>query len=97
MLLHTINCAPNSQSIEDCGKALSAEDAIVLMGDGVYSGLADSLGGKKLLASGASLYAIETDVRAAGIEGNLDPAVTVIDYSGLVTLSEKFSRQVAWY
>ena len=97
MLLHTINCAPNSQTIEDCRKALSAEDAIVLMGDGVYSGLADSLGSKMLLASGASLYAIETDVRAAGIEDNLDPAIIVIDYAGLVTLSERFSRQVAWY
>ena len=97
MLLHTINCTPNSQAIKDCGKALSAEDAIVLMGDGVYSGLADSPSGKKLLASGASLYAIESDIRAAGIEDNLDPAITVIDYAGLVTLSESFSRQVAWY
>ena len=96
MILHTLNASPASASFADCLSLLEPGDALLLHGDGVYAALAGTDSGKSLLASGASLYILQDDARTAGV---LDRAIplTAIDMNDFVELTERFTRQLAWY
>ena len=65
------------------------------MGDGVYASLPGSEAEAQCRDSGAELYVLEQDAVVAGIE----PATSfeVIGMSGFVELTERFSKQQAWY
>ncbi len=97
MILHTLNTSPSSPAFAQCLRLLAADDALLLMGDGVYASMAGTEAAAQLLETGAIIHALEADCRAAGLLDRLDPAVVVIDYTGFVELSERFERQQAWF
>lgn len=96
MVLHTLNAAPSSAAFRDCLNVLQRGDALVLLGDGVYAALAATTACNELQATGAELFVLTADARLAGI---LRPAphFVEIDMMGLVELTERFPRQLAWY
>ncbi len=96
MTLHTLNASPASAVFADCLGMLAAGDALLLLGDGVYAGMAGTGARAKLDACGAQLYVLRDDTAAAGLLERMD-AITVIDFDGFVALSEQFPRQLAWY
>ena len=96
MILHTLNASPSSAAFTDCVSIMVKGDALVLMGDGVYAALAGTEASKTLQQTDASLYIMTADALAAGVT-NLAAAVSRIDMEGLVTLTEQFRRQQAWY
>ena len=93
MILHTLNASPAQQAFADCLRLVAPGDHILLLGNGVYAALADSPARARLDACGAELHVLHQDAAAAGI---LDGAITV-DMAGFVTLSERCSRQLAWF
>jgi len=97
MVLHTLNATAMSPAYRDCLQLLRPGDAVLLLGDGVYAGLAGSAAARDLVSSGAQLYALEPDARAAGVQERLVDAIALTDYRGFVALSERFSQQQAWY
>lgn len=96
MVLHTLNAAPSSAAFKDCVKVMQQGDAVVLMGDGVYAALAGTEAGNALRAKGAEIFVLEADALLAGITQPA-PNMTLIDMAGLVALTERFPRQLAWY
>ena len=96
MILHTLNASPSSIAFMDCVNIITKDDALVLMGDGVYAALADTDASKALQDTDAKLYVMAADALAAGVK-NLAVAVSCIDMDGLVALTETFPRQQAWY
>ncbi len=96
MILHTLNASPSSSAFEDCLKTIAEGDAIVLMGDGVYAAIAHTEVSRVLEDTGAALYVIADDAMAAGVL-NISAAVSSIDISGFVVLTETFPLQQAWY
>ncbi|HBM83703.1 MAG TPA: sulfurtransferase TusB, partial [Halieaceae bacterium] len=38
-MLHTLNCSPGHPAVQDCIALLQQEDALLLLGDGVYIAL----------------------------------------------------------
>ena len=96
MILHTLNCSSNSESFRDCLRTAQFGDAILLLGDGVYSALANSESAQALHDSAAKVMALDTDVLAAGLETRLG-STPVVDMDGFVALSEYYPRQLAWY
>lgn len=96
MTLHTLNASPASAAFADCLRLLAPGDALLLLGDGVYAALAGTGPRAALEASGASLQVLREDAAAAGILSRIE-GITVIDYDGLVELTEQFPRQLAWY
>lgn len=96
MLLHTLNASPSSSAFADCLQLLGPGDAIVLMGDGVYGALGGTQAAAGLEASGAELYLLRPDTSAAGVQPPED-CFQIIDFEGLVVLTERFERQLAWY
>ena len=96
MILHTLNALPSSSAFHDCLKLARAGDALVLMGDGVYAALQGTTYCDALQATGIELYALAPDALAAGITEPA-PGISLIGMDSLVTLTERFSRQQAWY
>jgi tRNA 2-thiouridine synthesizing protein B len=96
MILHTLNAPPSSNVFSECLSLLQPGDALLLMGDGVYAALSDTSSCSALVASGADIYALVDDARAAGVLDRIEHA-TALDMDGFVELSERFERQLGWY
>lgn len=94
MVLHTLNAAPNGTAFDACLAAIAPEDALLLLGDGVYCALPATQACDMLLQSGAKIYLLERDAQAAGLA---DTPVEITDMAGFVALTERFPRQLAWY
>ena len=97
MILHTLNTGPQESAFQDCLRIAAADDAILLMGDGVYGAIKSTDACSELLKTGADVYLLRADAQAAGISGQLNDQIQSVDMDGFVTLSERFPRQLAWY
>ena len=97
MILHTLSAAPGSSAYNDCIRLLCNGDALLLLGDGVYCALAKKPACQELIASTATLYALENDVTAAGILDRLDSKVSVVNFDEFAALTEQHLKQQAWY
>lgn len=84
--LHLVNKA---SALAACMSVVSAEDAIVLLEDGVYAGTAG-------LAPDRRLHALAPDVIARGLSGRLAPRVEVVSDDGFVALVEAHQPVVTW-
>ncbi|CAA0119640.1 Protein TusB [Halioglobus japonicus] len=96
MVLHTLSAAPSGAAFNDCLKVLQAGDTLVLFGDGVYAALEGTAACDKLRATQAELFVLESDARLAGI-AKTAANISWLDMDGLVALTERFPRQLAWY
>lgn len=96
MILHTLSALPSSAAFDDCVRVVHSDDAIVLMGDGVYAALDETHPCTKLQATGAELYLLATDATAAGVT-KIVSAASSISMDDFVALTERFPRQQAWY
>lgn len=96
-MLHTLSCGPGHPAVKECIALLRADDALLLLGDGVYIALQQSQDWAAMQSSGASLYVLDADARVAGVHHRLAPCFKVIDDDGFVSLTEKHSKQMAWY
>jgi tRNA 2-thiouridine synthesizing protein B len=95
MILHTLNAIPSSAAFQECVKLLRPEDALVLLGDGVYAAVELTEALSLLRATGAKIHLLRSDATAAGIA--VAASIEDIDMDGLVALTERFPRQLAWY
>jgi tRNA 2-thiouridine synthesizing protein B len=96
MILHTLSGSPTSAAFKDCHALLRPADALVLLGDGVYAALPDTTACAQLAATGAALYVLAAHAQAAGIT-EPGSAITGITMDDFVALTERYSRQMAWY
>ncbi len=96
MVLHTLNSGPSSAAFADCLRMLAPGDALVLLGDGAYCAVAGTPALEQLAASDAAVYVLTEHASARGCRVSGE-AVSAIDMSRFVELSEQFPRQLAWY
>ncbi len=97
MILHSLNSAPDTAAFFDCARMTCTGDALILLGDGVYAALQNTAACARILDTGVELYVLEADASAAGILQRLDKRTTVVCFDGFAALSEKFTKQQAWY
>jgi len=96
MILHTLNASPASRAFSDCLRVIAGDDALLLMGDGVYAAMAGTAAWGALQDSGTAVYVLDADASAAGIT-ELGDSASRVDMAGFVALTERFVRQQAWY
>lgn len=96
MLLHTLNAAPGQPAFAQCLSLLRATDTLVLLGDGVYALWPGSEGAAALAQTGARLVVLRSDALAAGLDLASCHA-TAVDMAGFVELTERHTRQLAWF
>jgi tRNA 2-thiouridine synthesizing protein B len=96
VILHTLNASPVTSAFSDCLRVIATGDALLLMGDGVYAAIANTAPSALLQASGAEIYVLGPDATAAGVN-NLVEEATRVEMDNFVALTERFTRQLAWY
>lgn len=96
VVLHTLSATPSSAAFRDCTKVAQVGDAIVLLGDGVYGALEGTQACRELQATGVELFMLRADALLAGVTQPA-PDIVSIDMEGLVQLTERYPRQLAWY
>lgn len=88
-MLHIISKSLfRSQSVASALPVIASEDAVLLLGDGVYSA------GHPLLKNRQNLYAIDEDRLTRGL--TIAPSVCYIDYATMVKLTETHTPAVTW-
>ena len=97
MILHTLSAAPDSCAFLDCCRILCAGDALILLGDGVYAALRGTDAHARLLDTGVEIYVLHADACAAGVLQRLGNRVAVVSFDDFAGLSERFTKQQAWY
>ena len=97
MTLHTLSASPTSPAFSDCIRLLGEGDALLLLGDGVYAALCETVPCQHLMSTGADLYVLKPDAEAAGILKLMEGKVKLVDFDAFVALTEEFTRQQAWY
>jgi len=96
MVLHTLNASPSSAAFADCLRLIAPGDTLLLLGDAVYGAITGSRDRQALDSCGARLYVLQQDAATAGVVNRVEGA-TLVDMDGFVELTERISRQLAWY
>ena len=97
-MLHTINKSPYShQCLAECLRVCGADDAILLIEDGVYAALAGSDWIQRLLEKTSAIYVLQPDAAARGLADRIATAVKAVDYAGFVQLCCEHPNMLAWY
>ena len=95
MILHTVNKSPfAADSLGQCLRFAAADDAIVLIEDGVYAatrGYAESLATGEL-----PVYALVADIQARGLTERLGGDIQPIDYDEFVDLCTQYDVIKNW-
>ena len=98
--LHTVNKSPfMTQSLVSCLNHCKDGDAILMIEDGIYGGLAQGQMAPLVQEMGkkVSLYVLAPDVTARGVDtAKLLETVEAVDYTGFVDLVTKHDRTQAW-
>ncbi len=99
--LHTVNKSPfNFNTLASCLSICSNDDAILLIEDGVFGAVHHSPCAQNLaqmVARGVKVYALESDLKARGLDKRLHPHIEVTDYNGFVALSLDYRCVQSWY
>lgn len=99
-LLHTVNKSPfERNALESCLRHAREGSAILFIEDGVYALVrgAEYAARVEEAASRFSIYALEPDLAARGIQRDrLIEGVEVIDYHGFVDLAVAHDRVQSW-
>ena len=98
-MLHIVNQSPyQSSTLASCLRLLQPGHSLLLIEDAVYA--ADSAGSQQAAlqqaAARAKVYALKPDVEARGLGQRVMENVTLIDYSGFVTLVAETSTSHSW-
>jgi len=95
-MLHIVNKSPfEKDSFTACAAHASADSTILLIEDGVYAAIKGSRVADTLAAA-PKVVALQSDVAARGIEGNLADVVETIDYAGFVDLVTEYDKVQSW-
>jgi len=98
-LLHTINKSPfEKDSLQTCLRYAQAGSSILLIEDAVYAArngteVSDII---KSAMQDKSVYVLQPDLEARGVNSNLIDGVKSVDYAGFVNLTTENSAVQAW-
>mgnify|MGYP001627782360 CR=1 FL=1 len=84
--LHILNKAPGHPRFTACLVAMSEGDLLLLTGNAVLALVDDNV------RLPASTQALAADCKARGIGGD----APLVDYRGMVQLTDRFSRIISW-
>jgi sulfur relay protein TusB/DsrH len=102
--LHTLNASAREQAalLQRLLRCASAGDSLLLIENGVYN-LADTDALAAIKAAGLTLYCLQADVLARGLNhhhemsGTTTIDATVIDDSGFVELTCSHQKVISWF
>ncbi|MDX6039601.1 MULTISPECIES: sulfurtransferase complex subunit TusB [Scandinavium] len=95
-MLHTLSHSPWQHDISAQLRLVKAGDDLLLLSDGVIAALEGSRYLDILRAAPISLYALNEDIEARGLAGQISSGVVRVSYNDFVRLTIKHTRQLTW-
>jgi tRNA 2-thiouridine synthesizing protein B len=99
--LHTVNKSPfTHNTLRSCLNICSDRDGILLLEDGVFGAITSSpctAELQSLINRGVSVFVLEQDAKARGIEEKLVEGVQLTDYDKFVQLALDHRCVQSWY
>lgn len=95
-MLHTLSHSPWQHDISAPLRLVNVGDDLLLLSDGVIAALEGSRFLDILRATPITLYALDEDIVARGLTGQISSAVVRVSYNDFVRLTIKHTGQLAW-
>lgn len=99
-ILHTVNKSPLTHNVlNNCFRLATLNDGILLIEDGVYGAINNSLFTPtlELALNQFNIYVLHPDLAARGILGQVHPKVVMVDYAGFVDLTVRYDKIQTWF
>jgi tRNA 2-thiouridine synthesizing protein B len=91
--LHIL-ASSSDQALQDCLRLLGDGDGVILLGDGV---LHASKGAKHLTNGVNSVYCLDEDLAARGLQERCPQQFSRCDMNAFVALCVRFDNSISWY
>lgn len=98
-MLHIVNKSPfERNSLESCLKHAMKGSAILLIEDGIYAALKGTQATVQVQAAmkDCTIYVLQPDVEARGMQGRVLEGIKVVDYAGFVDLTADHKMVQSW-
>lgn len=96
MTLHILNqSSGHSGTIENMIRTVTANDAVILIEDGVYTSLPPH--SDSIIKCGVPVFVLDADVKARGLTDKVHPEFQIVDDHGFVNLCCQYSKTVSWF
>ena len=95
-MLHTLSTSPWHADIAAMLRLIKEGDELLLLSDGVTAAVAQGRFLEILQSAPISLYALQDDIEARGLAGQIADSVVRVDYTDFVSLTVKHEGQLAW-
>lgn len=95
-MLHTLSHSPWQLDISAQLRLIVEGDDVLLLSDGVIAALEGSRFLDLLRSAPITLYALEEDIVARGLSGQISSSVVRVSYTDFVRLTVKHTRQLTW-
>lgn len=95
-MLHTLTQSPWQMDFSAFMRTLSAGDDVLLIQDGVVAGVIGSAFLELLQQAPISVHALNEDILARGLSGQISTAIDRVSYNDFVRLAIKHPSQMNW-
>ncbi|MFK3663055.1 sulfurtransferase complex subunit TusB [Scandinavium sp. NPDC088450] len=95
-MLHTLSHSPWQHDISAFLRLTAEGDDLLLLSDGVIAALEGSRFLDLLNEAPITLYALQEDIEARGLGGQISSSVVRVSYTDFVRLAVKHDGQFAW-
>ncbi|MEN0613511.1 sulfurtransferase complex subunit TusB [Klebsiella indica] len=95
-MLHTLSASPWHTDISTMLRLIKEGDDLLLLSDGVVAAIAGGRFVEILQSAPITLYALQDDIEARGLTGQIADSVVRVSYTDFVRLIAKHPGQLAW-
>ncbi len=95
-MLHTLSVSPWHADIAAMLRLVKAGDDLLLLSDGVVAAIADGRFLEILQSAPITIHALQEDIEARGLAGQIADSVVRVDYTDFVRLTVKHEGQLTW-
>lgn len=95
-MLHTLTRSPWQMDFPGLMRMLAPGDDVLLIQDAVIAGIENSTFLELLQQTPISVHALDKDILARGLSGQISTSVGRVSYNDFVRLAIKHSSQMNW-
>ncbi|CBG91171.1 sulfurtransferase complex subunit TusB [Citrobacter rodentium] len=95
-MLHTLRRSPWHSDFSSLLRLLAEGDALLLLQDGVIAAIEGSRYLETLRNAPITVYALQEDIDARGLTGQISDSVVRVSYTDFVRLTVAHASQLAW-
>ncbi|HHG8774090.1 TPA: sulfurtransferase complex subunit TusB [Raoultella planticola] len=95
-MLHTLNTSPWHTDLRAMLRLVKDGDDLLLLSDGVIAAIAGGQFLEILQSAPITIHALQDDIDARGLAGQIADSVVRVGYTDFVRLSVKHPGQLSW-